>query len=246
MLTLSTPAAPRLRRTDLNARRMRGSGILPVNEWAFTFFGFLSILLVSSDSLTGGLPPLRCLGVFLAAAGLPERGAGWPFCGRNRRANYPRVRRVVASALTKRFLLSTAARAREASPVRRLLRKSCHPQGRRDRSVLPSPSRCPAISRATYRPGLLGPSPRRRGTSSVVVHSHFPQATPANHRARSDDDRRASVAAPRTATAAPMASAAMLHQVLEFGTPARPTQAPPVVTLPGPFATACYQTALAS
>src|SRR3972149_2793076 len=98
MLTLSIPAAPRLRRTDLNARRMRGSGGPALDARAFPFFAFLSILLVSSDSLTGRLRPLRCLGVFLAAAGLPERGAGWPFCGRNRRANYPRVRRVVASA----------------------------------------------------------------------------------------------------------------------------------------------------
>jgi hypothetical protein len=42
------------------------------------------------------------------------------------------------------------------------------------------------------------------------------------------------------------ADAPMLHQVLEFGTPFRPTRAPPVVSLPGPFATACYQAALAA
>jgi hypothetical protein len=63
----------------------------------------------------------------------------------------------------------------------RLLQKSCHPQGGRGRSALSSPPHRLATSRATYRPTLPGPDPRRRGTSPVSVISHCPQATPATH-----------------------------------------------------------------
>lgn len=100
MLTLSTPAAPRLRLTRRNAWCINGRVIRPVSEWCL-MFSFRSPSISTYPHLVGGLesPGRAARGkCCLARLGLPARGRAGATRSHSMRLTALMVRRSVVSS----------------------------------------------------------------------------------------------------------------------------------------------------
>src|SRR6266536_4854383 len=85
MLTLSIPAAPRLRLTDLKESSSKGRVILPVKEWTFCFLVLLIPIMMHNCREPGAE---LFENVSYRPAALTGKGAVGPFSGFRHWANY--------------------------------------------------------------------------------------------------------------------------------------------------------------
>src|SRR3977135_198310 len=170
MLTLSIPAAPRLRFTLRKASSMSVWVIRPVNECALilaTGRSFPAELQVTSDDRRRAVTPWR---MFLSTVAAPE-GLGPPRVGLSQRANCPHC-------VTAKHLFAPVPPLTDSAPV----------SGSATPEKLPSPNVQVRRTRAyrgvaspfrgTYGTGLSGQRRNRVGLSPVSVIGRCDQATP--------------------------------------------------------------------